>query len=69
MIERHAGRMQIVCECGAAQRSTYARDEFDVMVADARAEGFVIEKIAGEWAHTCPDCAEQAKRSKKGSLL
>jgi hypothetical protein len=69
MIERHAGRMQIVCECGHAQRGTYARDEFDVMISDARAEGFVIGKIAGEWVHTCADCAGQARRSKKGSLL
>jgi len=68
-IERHAGRRQIVCDCGMAQRNTYAADEFDVMVSDAKAEGFVIEKVAGEWQHSCPSCAETARRSKPGRLL
>ncbi|WP_181182623.1 hypothetical protein [Mesorhizobium sp. B3-1-9] len=47
-IEKHAGLQQIVCECGAAQRRTYQADEFDVMVSDARSEGFVIAKVVGE---------------------
>lgn len=67
MIERHAGQMQIVCECGASQRRTYAPDEFDVMVSDARAEGFVIVRIAGEWQHTCEACARPGR--KQGRLL
>ncbi len=69
MIERHAGRQQIVCDCGIAQRRTYAGDEFEMMVADARAEGFVIAKVAGEWTHTCPGCAEAARPRARGSLL
>jgi hypothetical protein len=67
MIEKHAGLQQIVCDCGASQRRTYEADEFDVMVSDARAEGFVITKIAGEWTHTCETCASPGRRG--GRLL
>ncbi len=64
MIERHSGQMQIVCECGNAQRRIYEADEFDIMVSDARAEGFVIAKVAGEWQHTCQDCATPGRKQR-----
>jgi hypothetical protein len=67
-IERHAGKRQIVCECGVSQPRCYARDEFDVMVADAKGDGWAIEKRAGEWVHHCPACLE-ALRRKPRSLL
>lgn len=65
MIERHAGLQQIVCECGASQTRTYQADEFDVMVSDARREGFVIAKVAGEWQHTCQDCSRPSRAQRK----
>lgn len=65
MIEKEAGQMQIVCECGTAQTRTYLADEFDVMVSDARREGFVIAKVAGEWQHTCQDCSRPARSQRK----
>jgi hypothetical protein len=68
MIERHAGQQQLVCDCGFAQRRSYAGDEFDVMIADAKADGWAIQKVAGEWTHACPDCREAAC-PKRGSLL
>lgn len=64
-IERHAGLSQIVCECGASQRRTYAADEFDIMVSDARGEGFVIARVSGEWTHTCQDCARPGARQRR----
>lgn len=64
-IEKHAGLQQIVCECGASQRGTYQADEFDVMVSDARGEGFVIAKVAGEWTHTCQDCAAPGRKQRR----
>lgn len=69
MIEKHAGLQQLVCDCGDAQRRTYAADEFDVMIADAKAEGWAIQKIAGDWSHTCPACREAARPGRQGSLL
>lgn len=69
MIEKHAGRMQLVCDCGAAQRRTYGSDEFDVMIADGKADSWAIQKVAGEWTHACDTCAEAARRNLRGSLL
>lgn len=69
MIEKHAGRQQLVCDCGFAQRRTYSGDEFDVMIADAKAEGWAIQKVAGEWMHTCPSCREAARPSRQGGLF
>jgi hypothetical protein len=65
MIERHSGKMQIVCDCGFAQDRTYEPGEFDVMVSDARAEGFVIAKVAGEWRHTCETCARPDRKQAR----
>lgn len=67
MIEKHSGLQQIVCECGVSQRRTYQADEFDVMLADARDEGFIIAKVAGEWTHTCEACVRPGR--KQGRLL
>ncbi len=68
MIERHSGRQQLVCDCGFAQPRSYEGDEFDVMVDDARAGGWAIQRIAGTWTHICPSCREAA-RPRRGSLL
>lgn len=66
MIERHSGKVQILCgECGYAQHRTYEPDEFDVMVSDARDEGFVITKVAGEWQHTCEPCARPNRKQRR----
>ncbi|RUU29708.1 hypothetical protein [Mesorhizobium sp. M6A.T.Ce.TU.016.01.1.1] len=65
MIEKLAGQQQIVCECGASQTRTYQADEFDVMVSDARREGFVITKVSGEWQHTCEDCSRPARAQRR----
>ena len=67
-IERHASRQQICCDtCPASQARTYGQDEFDVMRADAKEEGWAFEKDRGEWQHTCPDCVQDGRR--KGRLL
>jgi len=69
-IERHAGQQQIVCdECTASQPRTYFPDAFDVMLADARAAGWAVQKVASEWTHTCPDCRERSRPKRQGSLL
>lgn len=68
-IEKHAGLQQLVCDCGISQPRSYQSDEFDVMVADARAAGWSIQRVAGEWTHTCPDCRESARTKPQGRLL
>lgn len=56
-IERYRGQSQITCDdCGESQPRTYEADEFDVMVADAKRDGWRMQKEDGEWCHYCPDC-------------
>ncbi len=44
-IETHDGRTQVTCNhCPASYPNTYARDDFDVMIADARTAGWRIVK-------------------------
>lgn len=44
-ITREDGRMQICCDsCPASYPNTYAADDFDVMVADARTAGWTIRR-------------------------
>jgi hypothetical protein len=45
-ITRHDQRMQITCDaCPAAYPNTYAEEDFRVMVADAKAAGWIVRKI------------------------
>ncbi len=44
-IETHDRRTQVTCDhCPASYPNTYARDDFDVMIADARTAGWRIVK-------------------------
>jgi hypothetical protein len=46
-IARHDGRLQVCCDtCPAAYPNTYAAEDFGVMIADARAAGWAIRKLA-----------------------
>ena len=63
MIERHSGRQQLVCDtCDHPQRSTYAASDFDIMLEDAKRDGWIIASVKGEWQHTCPDCSGKQQR-------
>lgn len=45
MIARHGSRMQVCCDaCPASYPNTYEAEDFGVMVADAKAAGWVIRK-------------------------
>lgn len=45
MIESHENRVQICCDCcPASYPNTYAREDFAVMVADAKAAGWLVRK-------------------------
>jgi hypothetical protein len=65
-IERHASRQQLVCDaCGDAQRSTYGAGDFDIMLEDARRDGWITTRQHGDWIHTCPDCAGSQKQQRR----
>lgn len=71
-VEHHAGRIQLVCDaCDTAQPTSYERDEWDVMIADAKAAGWSVARVAGEWTHACPDCRAPVRRAdhRQGRLL
>lgn len=45
-IVRHGARMQVCCDtCPAAYPNTYEQEDFAVMVADAKAAGWIIRKL------------------------
>lgn len=45
MITRHGSRMQVCCDtCPASYPNTYEAEDFGVMIADAKAAGWVIRK-------------------------
>jgi hypothetical protein len=45
-VARHDRRTQICCDsCPAAYPNTYAAEDFAVMVADAKAAGWLIAKV------------------------
>jgi hypothetical protein len=66
MIERHSGKQQLVCACGASHK-VYAADDFTIMITEAKADGWKVHKVAGEWEHCCSDCVAPSRR--KGTLL
>lgn len=45
MIERHEGRMQVLCDtCPASYPNTYAAEDFHVMIADVKTAGWRLTK-------------------------
>lgn len=58
---------QVCCDgCPASYPNTYGADDFDVMIADAKAAGWMITKRGPKWLHFCADCKPAQMR---GSLL
>ena len=50
-IERHKDRMQVCCDtCPASYPNTYAGEDFDVMISDARTAGWRISRAPVEAA-------------------
>lgn len=70
-ITRHDQRMQITCNaCHAAYPNTYEEEDFRVMVADAKAAGWIVRKIpaaaAGGRDHNTSDLFGKAPRRAGG---
>lgn len=48
-IERHENRLQVCCDtCPASYPNTYAAEDFDVMISDARTGGWRISRAPVE---------------------
>lgn len=62
-IVRHEGKLQVTCDaCPATYRRTYDSDDFDILREDILADGWKIERKAGDWTHSCPECWKWADR-------
>ncbi|MFD1328256.1 hypothetical protein [Mycoplana ramosa] len=58
---------QVVCDaCPASYPNTYGVDDFDAMIADAKAAGWLVSKRGPKWLHFCASCKPAQLR---GSLL
>lgn len=57
-IIRHGNKMQLECDsCNETQHKDYHRDDFDVMISDAKQAGWrVYKEDDGTWSHICDDC-------------
>ena len=61
MIERLGNKVEMICdECGVSSVGPFQKADFDVMIAQAKEDGWDIYKddIDGEWMHTCANCQE-----------
>lgn len=64
-IIRSFGLMHMRCDpCGYTDARPYAPKQFGQMVEDAKAKGWSVRKVAGEWENTCPGCLLKAPLQK-----
>lgn len=54
---RHEGRVELICDAGdEAWPEIHDAEDFEILLADAKAAGWRASRIDGEWRHRCPDC-------------
>lgn len=59
MIERHSGRVELRCDdCGDGAGRSFDKGDFDIMIQQAKDEGWRIFKEGSEWRHHCADCRD-----------
>lgn len=56
MIDRQGGRICIECDSCDEVHEGERGEEWNVVWAAAKAEGWTTRKIANEWLHGCPRC-------------
>lgn len=55
-INYHGNWRSLECdECGE-ELEEFEKDDFDVMIADAKAKDWTINNDCGTWHHFCPSC-------------
>jgi hypothetical protein len=56
MIEREAGQMQLVCDATSVRHPrSYDHDDFEVMIEDAKSDGWIVKIEKGDWKHYSPE--------------
>lgn len=56
MIDRQFNRIVIECDSCDELFSGDVGEEFEIVWAEAKREGWRTRKIANEWLHGCPRC-------------
>ena len=73
MIDRQHGALTLSCdECGEVYPGCpYGGDDFDKMMADAKADGWKNFRRGEKWANACAGCSEEfaAVGGKQRDLL
>lgn len=61
MIENRGIRVSLICDdCESEDFGPYDRDDFGLMMQEAKEAGWTISKPGGAWHHRCPDCKPSA---------
>lgn len=56
---REDGQVELVCDvCDEAWPETHDAEDFEILLADAKADGWRASRIEGEWRHRCPACVK-----------
>lgn len=55
-IERYGGETTLQCDGCPDTYGPYMDDDFDVLIADARSDGWAVYKDRNGWNHRCPNC-------------
>jgi Fe2+ or Zn2+ uptake regulation protein len=61
MIEKDStfGIFTVSCDGCGFDREFDVNDNWDALMREMKAEGWVSKKVNGEWEHYCPDCVEE----------
>ena len=59
MIQKYKGTMELVCDKCGDNRKPYDDEEFNLMIAEAKADGWSISRQDGHWTHECATCVRE----------
>ena len=57
-IERDGKFRMVACNHCSATLDLFEEDEFEAMIADAKANGWQVRNEDGGWTHRCTGCQE-----------
>lgn len=60
---------QLECEECAETTEVYDKDDFDLMIADAKRAGWTIRLSGSSYTHTCSGCSRGSKLARQRALL
>lgn len=56
-IEKYGYNIEMICDlCDTGMGDVYSADDFDVLIKDAKEQGWKMRRSGNSWEHICPDC-------------